>query len=218
MRRRRVRVAVGLLLLVLAVGVAFVSHGVAEAASAFRHTQAQWQRGLVAAPAVAPGPAQRAGEALLGIRGRSEVLRAYQDYSAELDDVIAGTVFPQTRARSEAIGRLLSLRSSLGGQDRASADIVLGVIFAASAATAGQQRQVETKHALDAFRRAVLEDPANDTAKRDLELLLRSELDRDRARAQARGQAPGGGSSNRRARQQDPRGPTVRAQAEGSGY
>lgn len=212
----RVRIAVGLLLLALGVGLAFVSQGVAEADSAFRHVQAEWQRGLAVEPAASPGPAQRAGEVLLGIRARSELLRAYQDYSAGLANVIQGTVFPQTQARWEAIGRVRSLRSSLAtDEDRASADVLLGVIFATGVSTPGQQRAVQTNDAIDAFRRAVLEDPANATAKLDLEVMLRSELDRDRASAQARASSS---PSRRRQRQQDPRGPTIPSQVEGSGY
>lgn len=216
-RRATVRVAAGLVLLVLALGLAFVAHGVAEARSAFGHLQAQWQRGLAEAPATAPGRAQRVGEALLGIGARSDLLRAYQDYRAGTADVIPGTVYPQTRARWEAIGRLRNLTKALStSEDRASANVVLGAIFAAGVATPGEQRAVETNEAIAAFTRAVLEDPANATAKLDLEVELRTELDRERASARAR--AGSSSASRRRQRQQDPRGPAIPAQAEGSGY
>lgn len=215
-RRAWARVAVGLLLLVLAIGLAFVSQGVVEADSAFQHLQAEWQRGVAEEPVATPGPAQRAGEVVLGVRARSDLLRAYQDYRAGLADVIQGTVYPQTQARWDAIGRIRDLRSSLStNEDRAAADVVLGVIFVTGASTAGQQRTVQTKNAIDAFRRAVLEDPANTVAKLDLELLLRSQLERDQASAQARASSS---PSRRRQRQQDPRGPTIPTQAEGSGY
>lgn len=215
-RRARLRVAFGVLLLVLALALAFVSHGVGEAQASFRNLQAEWQRGLVAAPAASPGRAQRAGEALLGIGARSDLLRVYQSYRTGTADVIQGTVYPQTRARFEAIARLRSLRTSLSSPpDRASADIVLGAIFAAGVATPGEQRAVQTGDAIDAFTRAVLEDPTNATAKLDLEVELRSELDRQKASAQARASDS---PSRRRQRQQDPRGPTTRTKGEGSGY
>ncbi len=82
--------------------------------------------------------AQRVGESLLGIRARSDVLRTYQDYRAGLADVIQGTTYPQTRARFEAIQTLERLRASLrSGRDRASADIVLGVVLTDAASERG---------------------------------------------------------------------------------
>jgi len=208
-------VTAGLILLALAIAAGFAARGVGEAAGAFRRTQAEWQRGLAPTPAAAPDPAQRLGEILLGIDGRSDVLRAYQDYRAGVADVIPGTRYPQTRARYEAVTRLRRLRSTLtSAEDRASTDVALGVIFTAGAAEAGAQRGVQTRYALDAFRRAVREDPGNATAKLDLEVLLRSELGRERARARA----SAGGARNRRQQPQDPRGPTAPARAEGTGY
>jgi hypothetical protein len=216
MRHRAwLRIAVGIVLLVLAVCAAFLAGGVGEAANAFRHSEASWQRGLRPTPPAAPRKAQRAGEVLLGIDGRSDVLRAYENYRAGLANVIPGTVFPQTQARWDALEQLRRLRSSLTtDEDRASADVVLGVIFVASAGTAGQQRGTQTKYALDAFRRAVLEDPANDSAKLDLELVLSAEQNRSQARAEARARAS---ANRRRQRQQDPRGP-IRAAPTGTGY
>jgi hypothetical protein len=209
------RVVAGLLLLALAIAAAFLAHGVGAAASAFRGTQAEWQRGLAPGPATEPGRARRLGEILLGVDGRSDVLRAYQDYRAGLADVIPGTRYPQTRARYEAVTTLKRLRSTLSRpEDRASADVALGVIFTAGATESGQQRAVQTRYALEAFRRAVLEDPANATAKLDLEVLLRSEAER----AQARARPSAGVGGNPRQRRQDPRGPTAPAREEGTGY
>ena len=216
MRRAWVRVAVGLLLLTLGVGAAFVAHGVSAAADTFRHSQAEWQRGLAAAPGADPGRAQRTGEVLLGIDARADVLRVYQRYQAGLANVIPGTLYPQTRARYEAVAELRRLRSSFDdSRGRSSVDVVLGAIFTGGAATAGKQRTVQTRYAIDAFTRAVLEDPENATAKLDLEVLLRSQLDRERGRAQPH---QSNSPSRRRQRQQDPRGPTLPARAEGTGY
>ena len=92
---------------------------------------------------------------------------------------------------------------------------MLGVIFAAGISTPGEQRAVQTKDAIDAFTRAVLEDPTNTTAKLDLEIELRTELDRTKAGARARAS---GSPSRRRQRQQDPRGPTTPTRVEGTGY
>jgi hypothetical protein len=208
------RAVVGVLLLALAVGAAFVAHGIGEAADAYRATQAVWQRGLAPAPASAPSTGQRLGENVLGIDGRSDVLSAYQDYRAGLADVIPGTRYPQTKARYEAVTRLQHLRSSLpSAKDRATADVALGVVFTASAAESGEQRTVQTRYALDAFRRALHEDPDNATAKLDLEVVLRAEAQREE-----RSRASSGIERNRRQRQQNPRGPTAPARSEGTGY
>jgi hypothetical protein len=214
MRRSGLSVALGLVLLVLALAAGFLARGVGQATSAFRHAQADWQRGLIETPADSPGPAQRAGEAVLGISARSDVLRAYQNYRAGLADVIPGTVYPQTRARFEAVKELRRLRPSLGPHDRASADVVLGVIYAASADDSGEQRSVQARHAIDLFRRAVVEDPENATAKLDLEVMLRAELNRARTRSSV----TSSGSPSRRGRPQNPRGRTAPARPEGTGY
>jgi hypothetical protein len=211
---RLLRVAAGVFLLALAVAAAFVAHGVGQAASAFHDVQAEWQRGVAPTPPADPGRAQRLGEVVLGVDGRSDVLRAYQRYRVGVADVIPGTRYPQTRARYEAVNTLRRLRGSLGPADRASADVALGVVYTAGAAEAGEQRAAQTRLALDAFRRAVLEDPANATAKLDLEVLLRSEAARTRASARS---SPGI-ARNPRQRQQDPRGPTAPSRAEGTGY
>ena len=209
-----VRAVAGVTLLALAVGAAFVAHGIGEAAGAYRATQAVWQRGLAPTPASAPGAAQRLGEKVLGIDGRSDVLRAYQDYRAGLADVIPGTRYPQTKARYDAVAKLQHLRSSLpSAKDRATADVALGVVFTASAAQSGEQRTVQTRYALDAFRRALREDPDNADAKLDLEVLLRAEAQRE-----ARSRVSSGIERNRRQHQQNPRGPTAPARAEGTGY
>jgi hypothetical protein len=211
-------VAFGLLLLTLAVGTAFIAEGVGRAATAFRHSQATWQRGLAGPPAQAPGPAQRLGEALLGIEGRSDVLRAYQDYRAGLANVIPGTVYPQTQARWEALASLRRLRPSLPrAEDRASVDVVLGVIFTAGSATSGQQRGMQTRYAIQAFQRAVREDPANTAAKLDLEVVLRSELDKEKTRARAQARPSTSPPNRRRKAQQDPRGPAP-PRSQGDGY
>jgi len=213
-RGRLLRVAGGLVLLALALAAAFAARGVGQAASAFRGMQAEWQRGVTPAPPHEPGTAQRLGEVVLGVQARSDVLRAYERYRAGVADVIPGTRYPQTRARYEAVDALRRLRGSLGREDRAIADVVLGVVYTAGAAEAGEQRAAQTRYALDAFRRAVLEDPANSTAKLDLEVLLRSEA----RRTQAQARSSPGIARNPRQRQQDPRGPTAPSRAEGTGY
>jgi hypothetical protein len=214
MARPRLRIALGMLMLALAVGALILARGTAEAASAFRERQAEWQRGLEPARATPPGPAQRAGESLLGIGARSDVLRTYQDYRAGLADVIPGTTYPQTKARFEAIERLGRLRASLrSGVDRASADLVLGVVLTGSASTAGPQRAVQLKNALAALGRAVHEDPANATAKFDLEILLRATAPRKKPEAR-----PAESSSRQRQKGEIPRNPTAPARAEGNGF
>ena len=203
----------GVLLLALAAGVLMIERGTADAASSFRQRQAVWQNGLEPARSASPGIAQRVGEALLGIRSSSNVLRAYQEYRAGLADVIPGTTYPQTRARFEAVQKLERLRRSLRtSADRASADIVIGVVLAGSASTAGPQRASQLDSALAAFGRAVREDPANATAKLDLEVLLRATAPRPKGKPRPSG-SPGqphkGGS---------PRNPTVPATVEGTGF
>lgn len=203
-----------MVLLALAAGSVFLARGTADAASAFRALQAEWQRGLEAGPAASPGPAQRAGESVLGIRARSEVLRAYQNYRVGLAEVIEGTAYPQTRARFEVIETLERLRPSLrSGRDRASVDVVLGVVLADAARSAGPQRETQQRNALEAFARAVREDPANATAKLDLEVLLQATS--PRAKSQAR---PSGSASRRRQGDENPRNPTAPAAAEGEGF
>jgi hypothetical protein len=215
MRRRPwLRVVVGLVLLALAAGALVLARGTSEAASAFRHGQAEWQGGLAPAPPAQPGAIQRTGEALLGIRTRADVMRAYAKYRAGMADVIPGTTYPQTRARFEAEKTLEELRTSLaGGADRASVDTVLGVVLAGGAASAGQRRDAELARALDVFRRAVGEDPANDSAKLDLELQLRATAPRQKASARISGSA-----TKKRQANQTPRSPTAPAQAEGTGF
>jgi hypothetical protein len=212
--RPRLRAALGMLMLALAVGALILARGTSDAASAFRERQAEWQRGFAPAPAVSPGLVQRAGEALLGIGPRSDVLRTYQDYRAGLADVIPGTTYPQTQARFEAIKRLERLRTSLRSDaDRASADIVLGVVLTGSASTAGPQRATQLENALAAFGRAAREDPANATAKLDLEVLLRATAPRKKSEAR-----PSNSSSRQRQRGEIPRNPPAPARAEGNGF
>ncbi len=207
------RLGLGLLLLVLALGAVLLARGTADAASAFRAQQAVWQRGLQPTPPGSPGLTRRAGESVLGIRARADVLRTYQAYRAGLADVIEGTAYPQTRARFEAIKELERLRASLRGSDRAGADVVLGVILADAASSAGPQRQAQLRNALGVFARAVREDPANATAKLDLEVLLQATA--PRAKSQV---SPSGSPSRRRQRNENPRNPTAPARAEGEGF
>ena len=212
-RHGLLRVALGMLLLVLAAGAVFLARGTADAAAAFREQQAEWQRGLVPAPAASPGPAQRAGEAMLGIGARSDVLRAYRDYRAGLANVIPGTTYPQTRARFEAIKTLERLRASLASdEDRSSADVVLGVILTDAASSAGPQREAQ----LEERPRRVRARGARGPGERHCE-------------ARPRGAAAGGGAADEeparpRARPTDgvrsnenPRNPTAPARAEGDG-
>ena len=213
-RRPALRVALGLLLLALAAGAVFLARGTVDAADAFRGHQAEWQRGLEPVPPAAPGVAQRAGETMLGIAARSDVLRAYGKYRAGLADVIEGTSYPQARARFEAIETLERLRASLrSGRDRASADVVLGVVMADAARSVGPQRETQLRNALAAFARAVREDPANATAKLDLEVLLQATA--PSAKSQAR---PSGSAGPRRQSNENPRNPTAPATADGEGF
>jgi hypothetical protein len=203
-----------MLLLALAAGCVFLARGTDEAADAFRDRQAEWQRGLEPAPVASPGLAQRAGETVLGISARSDVLRSYQVYRAGLANVIPGTTYPQTRARFEAIKRLEVLRTSLRSNvDRASADVALGVILADAASGAGPQRETMQRNAVAAFIRAVREDPLNVTAKLDLEALLQATA--SRTKSQARQARPTG---RQRERDNNPLNPTAPARTEGSGF
>jgi hypothetical protein len=206
------RALAGIALLALAVGAAVLSNGVADAARSFRETQAQWQRGVMAETPGRAGAAQALGERLLGVRARSELMRAYLDYRVGISSVIEGTAYPQTQARWNAISTIRSLRPSLArAQDRAAADVTLGVVYAASAGASapGQQRQTLVRYAVESFSRAVLEDPANAEAKYDLELLLA-------AAAQARAQ-----ERKRNAGRQERKGnatPTPHSTPAGTGY
>jgi len=213
-RRSVLQAALGILLLACAAGAVLLSRGTAEAAQAFRAQQAEWQRGLVPEAAASPGPAQRGGEAVLGIGASSAVLRSYQTYRVGLANVIPGTAYPQTRARYEAIKALEGLRASLrSNSDRSATDVVLGVILTDAASDAGTQRKRVQKSAADAFRRAVREDPTNATAKLDLEVLLQATAPRTKSRPRP------SGSPNRKLRgKENPRNPTALAPAEGTGF
>jgi hypothetical protein len=208
------RVVAGTLLLALATGCVFLARGTDDAASAFRDRQAEWQRGLEPAAVAAPGFAQRAGEVVLGISVRSDVLRAYQAYRAGLANVIPGTAYPQTRARFEAIKRLEVLRTSLRSNvDKASADVTLGVILTDAASGAGPQRETMQRNAVATFTRAVREDPLNATAKLDLEVLLQATASRTKSRAR-----PSRPTGRQRERDENPLNPTTPARTEGNGF
>jgi hypothetical protein len=211
--RRWLCLILGVVALALAVVTATLARGTADAATRFRERHAVWQRSTVPGKSHVPGAATRAGEALLGIRTRSEVLRAYQDYRAGLADVIPGTTYPQARARFEVVQRLSRLRTSLDPADRASVDVVLGVVLADGSAGAGQQRQKQLELALAAFGRAARGDPADATAKLDLEILLRATATRSKQDASASG-TPG----KKRQKDANPRNPTAPAREEGSGF
>ena len=173
-RQSATRAIAGLLLIVLAFGAAVLSRDVDRAGREFRGLQAAQRSPAGEAPETA-GRLQEAAESLLGIRAQSEVMRAYIDYRARLASVIQGTVYPQTQARWNAITTLGRLRPSLGSaHDRAAVDVALGLVLASSAAASGPttQRQALQRNAIAAFRRGVLEDPANVQAKYDLEVLL----------------------------------------------
>jgi hypothetical protein len=213
MSRPWLRLLVGVLALMLAVVTATLARGTADAASGFRARQAVWQRSVVPAKADPPGPAASAGEEILGIRARSQALRAYQDYRAGLADVIPGTTYPQARARFEIVQRLSRLRASLGPADRASVDVVLGVVLADGSAGAGEQRQKQLDLALAAFERATRGDPQNATAKLDLEVLLRATAPLSKRDASASA-TPG----KKRQEDANPRNPTAPAREEGSGF
>jgi hypothetical protein len=212
-QRHLAAAALGIVLLALAVACLAAARGTATAATTFRESQAHWQRGVKPTELATPGLAQRSGEALLGIGVRSDVLRAYARYRAGLADVIPGTTHPQTRARYEAIETLRGLRPSLRDRDRAAVDVVLGVVLADSAAGAGQQRQAQLDGALAALAQAVAEDPSNLTAKLDLEVLLRAQSPRSKAKSTRSGSA-----TKQRQPNQNPRNPTAPARAEGNGF
>ena len=127
--------------------------------------------------------------------------------------MIPGTTYPQARARFEVVQRLSELRASLGAADRASVDVVLGVVLADGAAAAGQQRQRQLDLALAALGRAARGDPTNETAKLDLEALLRATAPRAKRDASASG-TPG----KKRQEDANPRNPTAPSRAEGSGF
>jgi hypothetical protein len=213
-RRSLVRAALGALLLALAVAAVVVAHGTAEAAAAFRHNQAEWQRGVKPMTQASPGLAQRTGETLLGIGVRSDVLRAYERYRAGLADVIPGTTHPQTRARFELAQTLRGLRGALrDGRDRAAVDVVLAVVLADDAAAAGPQRRAQLDSAVATLVRAATEDPASVTARLDLEVLLHALTPRSRPRP-----TPSGSATKQRQPNQSPSTPTAPAKAEGHGF
>jgi hypothetical protein len=212
--RSLLRAAFGGLLLAVAVGLVLLARGTADAAGAFRSHQAVWQRGLEPVTEVPPGRVERLGERVLGIGARSDLLRAYQAYRSGLANVIPGTTYPQTRARFEAIERLDRLRGSLrSAADRAAADVVLGVVLVGAADGAGQQRDALRHGAVAAFVRAVAEDPANATAKIDLEALLQAAATRPKTRAR-----PSASAGQRRENDTNPRNPTAPARGDGTGF
>jgi hypothetical protein len=145
---------------------------------------------------------------------RSDVLRAYERYRAGLADVIPGTTHPQTRARFELTQALRSLRRSLGTErDRAAVDVVLAVLLADGAGAAGPQRQAQLESAVATLAAAATEDPANATAKLDLEVLLHALPPRSKPRPTRSGSA-----TKQRQPNQNPRNPTAPARVEGHGF
>jgi hypothetical protein len=202
----------GIVLLVAALAAALLARGVADAASGYRETQARWQSGLAPYPPERPGSVQAAAEHLLGVRAQSELMRAYLDYRVRLADVIEGTQYPQTQARWNAISAIDRLRPSLASRrDRAAADVVLGVVYAASATASGpgQQRQTLVRYAVDALTRAVLTDPANADAKHNLEVILAAA-----AAAEAESRRRNAGREPQKGKPT----PTPHAQPAGTGY
>jgi hypothetical protein len=169
-RNAVLRGVAGVVLLALALGVLLLARGVSDAASSAE----AWRHGTPPAAVAAPGRLQTAGERLLGIEARSDLQRAYTAYRVGLADVIPGTTYPQTQARWNALRTVGRLRASLPEGDRAAADLLLGRVYAETAAAAGPttQRQTLRDDAIAALRRAALEDPAGAEPKHDLEVLL----------------------------------------------
>ena len=124
------------------------------------------------------------GEALLGIGASSDVLRSLSGLPSRPRRRDSGHDATRRPARgSRRSRRSKRLRASLrSNRDRAAVDVVLGVILADAASSAGQQRKRVLKSALAAFVRAVREDPA----ERNCE-------------ARSRGAPPGDGARGRRA-------------------
>ena len=204
-----------MLLLACAAGSVLLARGTADAAQAFRAQQAEWQRGLEPAPAASPGPAQRAGEAMLGIGASSDVLRSYQAYRAGLANVIRGHDLPADpgAVRGDQDARTAAVVAPEQQRTGRRADVVLGVILTDAASSAGPQREARLRRALvDAFVRAVREDPANATAKLDLEVLLQATAPRTKSRPR-----PSGSPNRKRRSNENPRNPTAPARAEGDG-
>jgi hypothetical protein len=185
-RRQLWEALAGGLLLLLALGAALLSRGVADAAAQFRHQQAAWEQGLAPHDPETTGLAGALAADLLGIRARSRVVAAYVDYRRDLW-YAGGTLFRQTEARSQAIDRIGSLRTSLASAaDRSRVDVTLCVLSAANAAASGSQRQHLLGSAVGFCRDAVVEDPANAEAKHDLELLLEQATKAQEAQARSR--------------------------------
>jgi hypothetical protein len=207
MSRPATRIATGLALLALAVVCALLARGVDQAGREWEALQAFGQ-GVPSATAD-PGTLAVAGERLLGVHARTELLRAWRDYRLGLANVIPGTTYPQTQARWNAIAAVTRLRSSLEPRDRAAADVLLGRVYAAAAAASGPttQRVALRDSAIAAMRRAVLGDPSSAEAKHDLETLL-AEAGAAGARSQGSARRPADGKPAA----------VPRAGVEGSGY
>jgi hypothetical protein len=210
---RHGRAAAGIALILAGVAAALLARGAGEASRAFGAEQAHWQRPSVVAPSAPAGPLERAVAALLGTRARTEIMRAYSAYRRALADVVPGAVYPQTQARFDLIRVVTRLRPSLGARDGSRADVVLGSVYAASAAAAGPRRLGLLRDATAALRRAVLEDPANAEAKADLERLLTAAASRRAQRDRRSRSTSGGGRKDRRGRPGSPH-----AEQPGTGY
>jgi hypothetical protein len=205
------RIAAGAALIVLAIVTALLAHGVAVAERETDTLQARWERETMPEVPAPVGRLQAAGERMLGVATRNDVLRAYDRYRAGLADVIPGTLYPQTQARWDALATLGRLRDDLHDpRDRAATDVVIGRIQAAAAIASGPttQRKALQDNAIASFRRAVHEDPANADAKHDLEVLL-AQAGAVETRTQRSGRAP---ATNGRPAS------SPRSQVEGSGY
>jgi hypothetical protein len=182
------RLALAVLLGVVAVALAFAAHDLLAWRSAFAHGDAA----LAAHPAnarwspstVLPGDPTRS---VLGLGDDVQLRRAVRAFDVA---IATGRGFDagetQDRVRSAAEARLSDITATGSARQASQAGDLLGVLVAAAGAVTGGVTADD--RAQDAFDAAVRRDASNADAKYNLELLLR------RTRATSTRQGPGNGA------------------------
>jgi len=189
--RRRLRlVAVAAVLLAGAAVLSLAADGVLRAGSALRAGDTAFVGTPADAVWAAGGPFGGLGRGLLGVDDDIRYRRALQLYATIAEQ---SQSFDNGVARSHARGAAAAALADVERRDRdlrraARAAVLLGVLAYSGPAARSGQEPSPTDRAIAEFTNAIRLDPANATAKTDLELILRLLV----ARGERAGRNPGG--------------------------
>jgi hypothetical protein len=175
-----VLLALGVLLVALALGLAWLGRGMRALPAAAARQDVGWLGGAVLDPERASA-AQRAAAAL-------DERHRHSSFPRVVGVFRAATIAPrnQLRPRLQPNDGKAEIERLLPGvhdpQERAQAEVMIGILLAAAAGNGsgtldrgqGTGGNLLLGQAADHFRAAVADDPANEDAKVDLELLLQS--------------------------------------------